>query len=77
MSANFLQLNDSKSELFIFGSHASTEVVASKLRPLFGNVHSHVRNVGVNFDSALTFDKQVNAVVRSSFYQLKNIAKMK
>ncbi len=45
--------------------------------PLSGNLHSHVRNLGVTFDSALTFDKQINAVVRSCFYQLKNIAKMK
>ncbi len=30
-----------------------------------------------SFDSALTFEKQINAVVRSCFYQLKNIAKMK
>ncbi len=77
MSANFLQLNESKTEVLLFGSPASTEVVASKLGPLSGNLHSHVRNLGVTFDSALTFDKQINAVVRSCFYQLKNIAKMK
>ncbi len=29
--------------------------------PLSGNLHSHVRNLGVTFDSALTFDKQINA----------------
>ncbi len=77
MSANFLQLNESKTEVLLFGSSASTEVVASKMGPLSGNLHSHVRNLGVTFDSALTFEKQINAVVRSCFYQLKNIAKMK
>ncbi len=77
MSANFLQLNHSKTEVLSFGSPASTEVFASKLGPLSGNLHSHVKNLGVTFDSALTFDKQVNAVVRSCFYQLKNIAKIK
>ncbi len=71
MSANFLQLNESKTEVLLFGSPASTEAVASKLGPLSGNLHSHVRNLGVTFDSALTFDKQINAVVRSCFYQLK------
>ncbi len=77
MSANFLQLNESKTEVLLFGSSAPTEVVASKMGPLSGNLHSHVRNLGVTFDSALTFEKQINAVVRSCFYQLKNIAKMK
>jgi len=65
MSANFLQLNDSKMEVSIFGSSKFTEVVASKLGPLSGNLHTHVRNLGVIFDSALTFDKQTNGVVRS------------
>jgi len=37
----------------------STEVVASKLGPLSGNLHTHVLNLGVIFDSALTFDKQM------------------
>ncbi len=62
---------------YVLAPHASTEAVASKLGPLSGNLHSHVRNLGVTFYSALTFDKQINAVVRSCFYQLKNIAKMK
>ncbi len=30
-----------------------------------------VRNMGVNFDSALKFDKRINSVVRSSFFQLR------
>ncbi len=34
-----------------------------------------VRNLGVNFDSAL--DKQINAVVRSSFLQLRLLSKAK
>ncbi len=37
----------------------------------------HVRNLGAKFESALTFDKPINSVVRSCFYQLKNIAKIK
>jgi len=37
--------------------------------PLYGK--SMVKNLGVFFDNSLKFDKQVNAVVRSGFFQLR------
>lgn len=36
-----------------------------------------MRNLGVIFDSSLLFNKQISAVVKSSFYQLRQIAKIK
>jgi len=36
-----------------------------------------VKKLGVFFDSSLQFDKQVNAVVRSGFFQLRTLAKVK
>ncbi len=36
-----------------------------------------MRNLGVTFDSELKFDRQVSAVVKGSFYQLRIIAKLK
>jgi len=39
--------------------------------PNIGKVKPSIKNLGVVFDSALTFDKQVNAVVKSSFFQLR------
>lgn len=35
------------------------------------------KNLGFIFDHALKFDKQINSVVKSSFYQLRQIAKLK
>ncbi len=41
------------------------------------NVQSQIRNLGVIFDSALMFDHQIKCVVKSCFFQLRTIAKMK
>lgn len=40
-------------------------------------VKPSVKNVGVVFESALKFDKQVNAVVKSIIFQLRPLAKVK
>ncbi len=47
------------------------------LGPLANNINTQVRNLGVTFDSELKFDRQVSAVVKGSFYQLRIIAKLK
>ena len=45
------------------------------LGPLALNLHVHARNLGVIFDPALKFDKQINSVVKGCFFQLRNITK--
>lgn len=35
------------------------------------------KNLGVVFDNELKFDKQVNFVVKSSFFHLRSLAKVK
>lgn len=77
LSNNFLQLNERKSEIIIFGPSNFKERVVSILAPLEMTVKDNVRNLGVIIDSSLSFDKQINSVVRSSFYHLKIIAKLK
>ena len=37
----------------------------------------HIKNLGVAFDSGLKFDKQISSVVRTSFFQLRLLAKVK
>ncbi len=39
--------------------------------------HDQIRNLGVVFDPELKFDKQVNAVVKSCFFQIRSIARLK
>ena len=41
------------------------------------SVHPVVTNLGVKIDSDFKFNKQINAVVKSSFYHLRLLAKVK
>ena len=77
MANNFLQLNENKTEVIIFGPSNSVNTLSKALGPLSVNHHSVVKNLGVFLDSALTFNKQVNSVVKGSFFQLRLIAKLK
>ena len=47
------------------------------LGPLGSNLSTSVRNLGVIFDSAFKFEKQVSSVVKNSFYHLRLLAKTK
>ena len=81
MSQNFLQLNDSKSELMIFTPYSpNTEITAnlmSSLGTLASNQKMKVRNLGVIFDPELSFDHQVTKVVQCCFIQLRQLAKVR
>ena len=52
-----------------------------QFQPLLGslsdNVKTSARNLGVMFDSELSFKAQITKVVQSCFYQLRNISKIK
>uniref|UniRef100_A0AAX7SWL5 Reverse transcriptase domain-containing protein n=1 Tax=Astatotilapia calliptera TaxID=8154 RepID=A0AAX7SWL5_ASTCA len=73
--ANTLILNDKKTEIMIFGSNALRAKLRDALGFLTSSFSDTVRNLGVLFDSSFKLDKQVSAVVRSSFYQLRLISK--
>ncbi len=47
------------------------------LGPLSIHGKSMVKKLGVLFDGSLKFDKQINAVVRSGFFQLRTLTKVK
>ena len=65
MACNFLQLNDSKTEIIIFGPPSSVTSLSSALGPLSNTVHPVVINLGIMLDSSLNFNKQINSVVES------------
>lgn len=69
LSSNFLNLNENKTEVIVFGKpkHIDLGVPPS----------SCVKNLGVMIDSSFKLDKQISAVVKASFFQLRLIAKVK
>ncbi|XDV17969.1 hypothetical protein PO909_023757 [Leuciscus waleckii] len=76
LSQNFLCLNESKTEFILFDASSSTKE-APDLAPLTTHLSPVVRNLGVILDSSLRLDKQVDSVIRASFFQLRRLAKVK
>ena len=76
LAENFLHLNETKTEAILFGCNPS-DFPANYLGPLIQNVLALVKNLGVTFDSNFKLDKQVNSVVKNSFYQLRTLSKVK
>lgn len=77
MDLNFLKLNESKTEVVLFGRPDLVKPLASSLGPLVPYIGSQARNLGVIIDGAFKLGKQISAVVKSSFYQLRILAKVK
>ncbi len=67
MSANLLCLNESKTELILFGPSDSVDTSKFELGTLSSIWTHKVKNLGIVFDSALKLDKQINAVVKIVF----------
>uniref|UniRef100_A0A8C6K7Z1 Reverse transcriptase domain-containing protein n=1 Tax=Nothobranchius furzeri TaxID=105023 RepID=A0A8C6K7Z1_NOTFU len=76
MAGSFLQLNEDKTEILI----CAPDKLVPKVRDSLGQLASHtkpsVRNLVVTFDPALTLDSHVSSLVRSSFFPLRNVAKL-
>ena len=77
MTENFLQLNQDKTELLIIGSEALREKHGSKLSKLNIKACNTVKNLGVVFDSKLSFEPHIRNTLKIGFYHLKNIAKVR
>lgn len=65
MAQNFLHLNNSKTEIILFGSPHTFSQLQHHLGPLSANIKSSARNLGVTLDSNLTFDPHIKQVVQS------------
>ncbi len=80
MSNNLLKLNQDKTEMIVFTSkHQSKNIPTLKLTVGESVIESStsVRSLGVQFDQHLTMEKQVASIVKSCFYHLSNIGRIR
>jgi len=76
MAMNFLYLNESKTEFVLFASSDSAATVPVDLGCLTHDSSPVVTNLGVKLDGSLKLDAQINAVLKNSFFQLRQLAKV-
>jgi hypothetical protein len=81
MSSNFLSLNTSKTEFLLIGlpqqlSKLSNPIIHLPNNVTLSPVHS-ARNLGVIFDSNLTFSQHISAVSKSCFYHIRDLRRIR
>ena len=76
LSLNFLCLNESKTEVIVFGPNGPG-ILPADLGSLQPYIKTVVSNLGVKLDNGLNLDKQISAVVSSSFYHLRLLSQIK
>lgn len=79
MKHNFLQLNSSKTEAILLGTPHQTQ--SSSITGITISDHdiplsTTVTNLGVRFDPQLSFEAHIKNLCKTSFYHLRNIAKL-
>ena len=76
MASNRLKLNSSKTEIIWFGSASRLGTCSTKPISIAGDAIrpvNSVRNLGVIFDSTLSFKLHVSSVARTCYYQIRQI----
>ncbi len=73
----FLFVNESKTEVIVFGPSENSGSRSIDLDYLAPFTSSCTKNLGVFWDQGLKFDKQINAVISSCFFQLRLLSKIK
>ncbi len=80
MSQNFLCLNSEKTEVMLIGSPHQLRKAGSITLSVDGSImkfKTKLKNLGVIFDSNLTFEPHVQGTVKTSFFHLRNIARLR
>lgn len=77
LSLNFLIFNETKTEIIVFSPSESSISKNLDLGGLNSYLRPWVKNLGFILDDNLKFDRQINSVVKTCFYQLRLLAKAK
>ena len=80
MKTNPLKLNDSKTEVIVFGSAQQLKKItlqALRVGDCVVRVTDCVCNRGVQFDAEMTMESHVTAVCRSAIFHLRNISRIR
>lgn len=77
MSNNFLKLNEDKTEILLVGPIKKREMLLNNMGKLAPWVKPKVTSLGVIIDSDLSFKSHINKVTKTSFFHLRNIAKVR
>jgi hypothetical protein len=80
LTSNRLSVNPSKTEYLLVGTPQQRSKVLSSSLSFRGNdltPSSHVRNLGITFDSNLSFTNHITNVCRSSFHQIRQLRQVR
>jgi hypothetical protein len=81
MNLNKLCLNPSKTEFLLVGTERKRAQFSNLSSLMMGNttisVSSSARNLGIIFDSGLTFSEQITAVCKSCHYHIRDIRRIR
>ena len=77
MDISFLKLNDSKTEVIVFGHPDCLKDSVVALGPLASKNHPFIKSLGVTFDNNFKFDRQIGSVIKGAFFQLRILSKVK
>ena len=80
MSLNYLKLNQDKTEFIVFASQRNVDKLQDLHISVGPNVIHNVpwvRNLGFVMDTCLTMEKQVNAITKACYYQIRNIGQIR
>ena len=80
MRANFLKLNDDKTEIMLFGSfHQLKKVIIDNIPigKVSINLSSTVRNLGILLDPSMSMVTHISSICSSAHFHLRNIARIR
>ena len=77
MCRNFLQLNEDKTEIIVFGAKTERLKITQHLHSLSLKTSIKARNLGVIMDPDLHFESHIKSVTKSAYYHLTNVARLR